>query len=91
LPEKATIMDNGYWIDRKRAAMTMARRATTSEARLIHYQMAGLYSIKAAHSPAFLAAATLAAEKRQDALRPTTMAAQPFDREDQDPAGEPAA
>ena len=81
-------MDNGYWIERKRAAMTMARRATNSEARLIHYEMAGLYSIKAAHSPVFLAAATLAAESRREALRPDAIAAQPFDGEDLVPTEE---
>ena len=43
-------MEKRYWIGRKRAAMGMARRATDSEARLIHYQLAGLYSVKAAQS-----------------------------------------
>lgn len=44
-------MERKYWIGRKRAAMDMAQRATGSEARLIHYQLAGLYSIRAAQSP----------------------------------------
>ena len=43
-------MDKTYWIGRKRAAMAMARAAATSEARLIHYDLAGRYSIRAAHS-----------------------------------------
>lgn len=43
-----TNMENKYWIGRKRSAMAMAREATTSEARLIHYELAGRHSIKAA-------------------------------------------
>ena len=49
------MMENKYWIGRKRAAMGMARAAMTSEARLIHYDLAGRYSIKAAQCPAFAA------------------------------------
>lgn len=37
-----------YWLRRKRRSMSMARRATSSRARLVHYQLAGLYSLKAA-------------------------------------------
>jgi hypothetical protein len=47
-------MDKSYWIGRKRAAMRMARAATSSEARLIHYDLAGRYSIKAAHALPFM-------------------------------------
>lgn len=47
-------MKKQYWIGRKRAAMAMARAATSAEARLIHYDMAGRYSIKAAHSEPFM-------------------------------------
>ena len=47
-------MGKEYWIGRKRAAMRMARAATSSEARLIHYDLAGRYSIKAALSLPFL-------------------------------------
>jgi hypothetical protein len=42
-------MDSTYWIGRKRVAMGMAREAATSEARLIHYELAGRYSVQAAH------------------------------------------
>jgi hypothetical protein len=35
----------------------MARDAATSQARLIHYELAGRYSIKAAHCLPFLVAA----------------------------------
>lgn len=45
-------MENGYWTGRKRRAMELAREAATSEARLIHYDLAGRYSIKADQFPA---------------------------------------
>jgi hypothetical protein len=41
-------MGKEYWIGRKRAAIAMARAASSSEARLIHYELAGRYSVKAA-------------------------------------------
>jgi hypothetical protein len=41
-------MEKKYWIGRKRAAMTMANDASSAEARLIHFDLAGRYSIKAA-------------------------------------------
>ena len=43
-------MENAYWLGRKRAAMAMARAADGAEARLIHYELAGRYSIKAAEA-----------------------------------------
>lgn len=43
-------MERKYWLGRKHAAMGMARGASTAEARLIHYELAGMYSIKAARS-----------------------------------------
>lgn len=47
-------MDRTYWIGRKRAAMAMARAAATAEARLIHYELAGRYSIRAAYCLPFM-------------------------------------
>ena len=47
-------MDRRYWIARMRAAMRMARQAATAESRLIHFDMAGRYSIKAANVPPFM-------------------------------------
>lgn len=41
-------MEQKYWLGRKREAKAMARRATSSEARLIHLHLAGCYSVKAA-------------------------------------------
>jgi len=45
-------MEKTYWIGRKRAAMGMARGARSAEARLIHYDLAGRYSILAARCAA---------------------------------------
>ena len=44
-------MEKKYWLRRNRAAMAMARAAETSESRLIHYDLAGRYSVRAAHAP----------------------------------------
>jgi len=40
-------MEQAYWLSRKRASVQMARDATSSEARLVHYDLAGRYSLKA--------------------------------------------
>ena len=48
------MMESRYWISRKRFAMVMAREAATAEARLIHYDLAGRYSVKAAQCSAGL-------------------------------------
>jgi len=42
-------MESSYWLGRKRASLANARAATGAEARLIHYELAGRYSIKAAN------------------------------------------
>jgi hypothetical protein len=41
-------MEQKYWLGRKRASLANARRATSAESRLIHLDLAGRYSIKAA-------------------------------------------
>lgn len=45
-------MEKKYWTGRARSARAMARKAATSEARLIHYELAGRHSIKAAQCTA---------------------------------------
>ena len=42
-------MDQKHWLERTRASGIMARRATSAEARLIHFELAGRYSVRAAH------------------------------------------
>ena len=44
-------MDSTYWIGRKRASLENARAAHGAVAKLIHYDLAGRYSVKAANSP----------------------------------------
>ena len=45
-------MEKTQWLTRQREAQTMARDADHSMARLIHYDMAGRYGIKAHNVPA---------------------------------------
>ena len=40
-------MEKTYWLGRKRASLKMAHNAVCSEARLIHYDMAGRYALNA--------------------------------------------
>ena len=40
-------MEKAYWLSRKRASLKAARNAASAEARLIHYDLAGRYSLKA--------------------------------------------
>ena len=49
-------MERAYWLSRKRASLKLAQNAASSEARLVHYDLAGRYSIKA------MSAETLAAD-----------------------------
>lgn len=49
LDREAKLMESSYWLGRKRASLANARAATGAEARLIHYELAGRYSIKAAN------------------------------------------
>jgi hypothetical protein len=41
-------MEQQHWLLRKRASAAMARKARSAEARLIHLDLAGRYSVKAA-------------------------------------------
>ena len=41
-------MEQEYWLSRTREAKVMARQAVSAEARLIHLDLAGRYSIQAA-------------------------------------------
>lgn len=45
-------MEKTYWLGRTRASAANARRATSAEARLVHLDLAGRYSVKAAHAAA---------------------------------------
>jgi hypothetical protein len=66
-------MDKTYWIGRKRAAMAMARAASSAEARLIHYEFAGRCSVMATvDTPFMLPIKGPATQSEREALRPTT-------------------
>lgn len=41
-------MEQAYWLGRKRASLQLAQGAASSRARLVHYDLAGRYSLKAA-------------------------------------------
>jgi hypothetical protein len=43
-------MEQAYWLERNRVSIGNARAATSAKARLIHYELAGRYSIKAANA-----------------------------------------
>ena len=40
-------MEKAYWLCRKRASLKLAQNAASSKARLVHYDLAGRYSLKA--------------------------------------------
>lgn len=40
-------MEKTYWLGRKRASLKLAQNASCPEARLVHYDLAGRYSLKA--------------------------------------------
>jgi hypothetical protein len=78
-------VEKRYWIGRKRSALAMARGAATSEARLIHYDLAGRYSVKAAHSAASAPPATGAQRAELRLPRPQST---PSARSSRCPAGD---
>ena len=45
-------MGQAYWLTLQRSALGMAQKADAAGARLIHYELAGRYSIMAAQSAA---------------------------------------
>jgi hypothetical protein len=62
-------MEKKYWIGRQRSAVAMARGAATAEARLIHYELAGRHSIKAAQClPAVLPDSRAKSDRRREIL-----------------------
>ena len=46
--EKAIFLEQKYWLKRTKSSLAKAQNATSAEARLIHFDLAGRYSIKAA-------------------------------------------
>ncbi len=63
-------MEQKYWLKRGQAELARARAATNAEARLIHYDLAGLCSVKAAvAAPFMLPSRGPVTEGERDALR----------------------
>ena len=48
------MIEQTHWLERKRSASKTARNAMTSPSRLIHDDLAGRYSLKAALCPPFM-------------------------------------
>jgi hypothetical protein len=61
-------MGQKYWLDRELSALRMASKASSSEAKLIHFQLAGSYSLKAATFDPFLLPSELPHERRTVAI-----------------------
>jgi hypothetical protein len=40
-------LEKAHWLSRKRASLKLAQNASSSRARLIHYDLAGRYGLKA--------------------------------------------
>jgi hypothetical protein len=60
-------MEKAYWLTRKRASLKLAQNASSSRARLVHYDLAGRYGLKA------MSAETLAIDLA-DSLPPPILA-----------------
>jgi hypothetical protein len=62
-------MEKKYWLRRKQASAAMARKATSAEARLIHFDLAGRYSVMAARCDGPFLLATASSEGERAVLR----------------------
>lgn len=61
-------MDKEYWLGRKSESAEMARSATCAEARLIHFELAGRYSARAAqYRPSLVGTGTSPTRERAGA------------------------
>ena len=68
------MMERAYWISRKRASLKAAESATGAQAKLVHYELAGRYSVKAAFEETMLV-------DLADSLPPAIHAAKPPKRD----------
>ena len=48
--EWEAVLERGYWLRRTREELAMAWSSTNAEAKLIHFDLAGRYSVRAAKS-----------------------------------------
>ncbi len=49
-----TQMERNYWLGRERSALSMAHKSTNAETKLIHFELAGRYSLKALSTGPFM-------------------------------------
>lgn len=84
-------MDKDYWIGRKRAAIGMARAASPAEARLIHFEMAGRYSLQAWLCPSFMLPCKEPATEGESAVLQSSVRATPRRRPQPGRPDEPPA
>lgn len=62
-------MERKYWLGRERSALSMTEKSTNAEAKLIHFELAGRYSLKAlSMEPFILPCEASAAEGERAAL-----------------------
>lgn len=47
---RSTKLEQTYWLKRKRSSLAKAQTASSAEARLIHFDLAGRYSVKAVNA-----------------------------------------
>jgi hypothetical protein len=81
-------MGKDYWIGRQSAEIRMARAATSAEARLIHYELAGRYSFQADLTPPFMIPRKQPATEGEGiALRPPVCSPPPWWHEPGEPDG----
>jgi hypothetical protein len=71
------VLERRYFLRRKRAELASAEEATSAEARLIHFDLAGRYSVKASIASAELRQPTSAASSETShvsdlLIKPTT-------------------
>ena len=62
-------MEQTYWLGRRRASAANARSAASAEARLVHLDLAGRYSVMAAAAASAAAAAVQAEDDSARYLR----------------------
>ena len=48
--EEGLSLEQAYWLRRKREELAMALRSISAEARMIHFDLAGRYSVKASNT-----------------------------------------
>jgi hypothetical protein len=72
--ERELFIEKKYWLRREHSSVRMAREATSSRARLVNYQLAGLYAVKAAEAGG---SSALTGRSDESRVLASTLASQP--------------